>query len=184
MRARGDRPDRHTVDPLSPDEDVLESLYVVNKVAKQRADDATDAYDRGDITQSNVHAARKDALYRTKTAVLTRIVTADPTAVTGEYHAIDGSVWLLVDVHGWTFHQPPYAFGRGLTDRIAIENTPDEPLDVPYERDPTVSRTDRSLKQALCVLAARGVNANDHLERPTVSGEHDQLVDVRWSYLR
>ena len=177
-------PPRNTVDPLEPDDDLLESLYVVNKVAKRLADEATAAYDRGDVTESNVASARKDALYRTKTEVLNRIVAGDPDAVTGEYHAVHGDVWLLVTVNGWEFHQPPYAFGSDLTDRIETANSAAEPRDVPYVRDASVERSDRSLEEALRGLAERGVDANDHLAQPTISGEHDRLVDVRWAFLR
>ena len=162
--------DRIPVDSLDPDDDLLESLYVVNKVAKRLADEATAAYDRGDITESNVRSARKDALYRTKTEVLNRIVASD--------------VWLLVTVNGWEFHQPPHAFGSDLTDRIAVTNSVDEPRDVPYVRDAAVERSDRSLEAALRTLAERGVDANDHLARPTIRGENDRLTDVRWSCLR
>jgi len=158
------------VEPLEPDDDLLESLYVTNKVAKQLADEATEAYDRGDATRSNVCSARKDALYRTKTTVLNRIVAHDPSLVTGEYHAINGDVWLLVTVNGWEFHQPPYAFGSDLTDRIEITNSPDEPADVPYVREAGVERSNRSLEEALVALADRGVNANDSLARSTVQG--------------
>ena len=172
------------VEPLEPDDDLLESLYVTNKVAKQLADEATEAYDRGDATRSNVCSARKDALYRTKTTVLNRIVAHDPSLVTGEYHAINGDVWLLVTVNGWEFHQPPYAFGSDLTDRIEITNSPDEPADVPYVREVGVERSNRSLEEALVALADRGVNANDSLARSTVQGKRDQIVDVRWSCLR
>ena len=176
--------DRIPVDSLDPDDDLLESLYVVNKVAKRLADEATAAYDRGDITESNVRSARKNALYRTKTEVLNRIVASDPAAVAGEYHAVNGDVWLLVTVNGWEFHQPPHAFGSDLTDRIAVTNSVDEPRDVPYVRDAAVERSDRSLEAALRTLAERGVDANDHLARPTIRGENDRLTDVRWSCLR
>ena len=172
------------MDPLEPTEDLLESLYVVNKVAKRLADEATAAYERGDITESNVQSARKDALYRTKTAVLSRIVANDPADVVGEYHSVHGDTWLLLTVNGWKFHQPPHAFGTDLTDRIETVNTADEPRDIPYVRDAAVERSERSLEDALVDLADRGVNANEHLARPTVSGERDQLVDVRWSCLR
>jgi len=172
------------VEPLEPDDDLLESLYVTNKVAKQLADEATEAYDRGDITRSNVCSARKDALYRTKTTVLDRIVAHDPSLVAGEYHAINGDVWLLVTVNGWEFHQPPHAFGTDLTDRIAIANSLAEPADVPYVREADVERSDRSLEAALVALAERGVNANDYLSNSTIQGERDQIVDVRWSCLR
>ena len=92
------------MEPLEPDDDLLESLYVVNKAAKRLADEATSAYERGDVTRSNVNSARKDALYRTKTAVLNRIVAFDPDRVVGEYHSVNGDTWLLVTVDGWAFH--------------------------------------------------------------------------------
>lgn len=176
-------PKEDTVEPLEPSEDLLESLYVVNKVAKQLADDATDAYERGDATRSNVCSARKEALYRTKTTVLSRIVAHDPTTVSGEYHAINGDAWLHLTVNGWRFHQPPRAIDGDLTDRIDISNSPSSPRNAPYVRDSSVERSDRSLEEALCHLADCGVNANDHLARPTISGTHDRIVDVRWSYL-
>ena len=171
------------MDPLEPTDDLLESLYVVNKVAKQFADEATAAYERGDLTESNVRSARKDALYRTKTAVLSRVVAHDPSRVTGEYHAINGDVWLFLDVNGWKFHQPAYAIGGDLTDAIDISNSRSDPLDAPYERDSTVERSDRNLAESLSQLADAGVNANDHLARPTVTSEDDRIVDVRWSFL-
>ena len=172
------------MEPLEPDDDLLESLYVVNKAAKRFADEATSAYERGDVTRSNVNSARKDALYRTKTAVLNRIVAFDPDRVVGEYHSVNGDTWLLITVDGWAFHQPPRAFGSDLTDRIEVRNGVDEPRDVAYVRDAASKRSDRSLEDALRGLAERGVDANDHLARPTVSGERDRLVDVRWSCLR
>ena len=172
------------MDPLEPTDDLLESLYVVNKVAKQLADEATAAYERGDITESNVNAARKDALYRTKTTVLSRIVADDPAHVVGEYHSVHGDTWLLLTVNGWEFHQPPYAFGTDLTDQIETVNDINEPRNVPYVREAEVKRSDRSLEEALIRLAGRDVNANEHLARPTISGERNQLVDVRWSCLR
>ncbi|WP_280586005.1 hypothetical protein [Halorubrum sp. Boch-26] len=171
------------MDPLEPTDDLLESLYVVNKVAKQFADEATAAYDRGDVTESNVRSARKDALYRTKTAVLSRIVAHEDAHVTGEYHAIDGDVWLFLAVGDWRFHQPPRAIGADLAGEVNIANAPEEPIDAPYERDASVERSDRSLEDALIRLANAGVNANDHLARPTVTSEHDRIVDVRWSFL-
>ncbi|MGQ3327756.1 MULTISPECIES: hypothetical protein [Halorubrum] len=171
------------MDPLEPTDDLLESLYVVNKVAKQFADEASAAYERGDLTESNVRSARKDALYRTKTAVLSRVVAHDPSRVSGEYHAINGDVWLFLDVDGWKFHQPAYAIGGELTDAIDIANARSDPLDAPYVRDSAVERSDRTLAEALSRLADAGVNANDHLARPTVTSEHDRIVDVRWSFL-
>ncbi|ELZ39574.1 hypothetical protein [Halorubrum tebenquichense] len=169
--------------PLEPTDDLLESLYVVNKVAKQFADEATAAYERGDVTESNVRSARKDALYRLKTAVLSRIVAYDADRVAGEYHAINGDVWLFLTVGDWHFHQPPHAIGSDLTDAIEISNSRANPFDAPYVRDASVERSDRTLDEALSRLADAGVNANDHLARPTVTGEHDRLVDVRWSFL-
>jgi hypothetical protein len=171
------------VDPLEPTDDLLESLYVVNKVAKRFADEATAAYDRGDVTESNVRSARKDALYRTKTAVLSRIVAHEGSDVTGEYHAINGDVWLFLAVGDWRFHQPPRAIGSDLADEVDVANDPAEPIDAPYERDASVERSDRSLEDALTRLADAGVNANDHLARPTVTTGDDRIVDVRWSYL-
>ncbi|GAB7010328.1 hypothetical protein [Halorubrum trueperi] len=171
------------MDPLEPTDDLLESLYVVNKIAKQFADEATAAYERGDVTESNVRSARKDALYRTKTAVLSRVVAHDSSHVTGEYHAINGDVWLFLAVGDWRFHQPPHAIGSGLTDEIDIANERSEPVDAPYVRDSSVDRSDRTLEEALSRLADAGVNANDHLARPTVTSEHDRIVDVRWSHL-
>jgi len=171
------------VDPIEPTDDLLESLYVVNKVAKRFADEATAAYDRGDVAESNVRSARKDALYRTKTAVLSRIVAHEESRVTGEYHAINGDVWLFLAVRGWHFHQPRRAIGAALADEVDVANAPDEPIDAPYERDASVERSDRSLEDALARLAEAGVNANDHLARPTVTTEHDRIVDVRWSFL-
>ncbi len=172
------------MEPLEPDDDLLESLYVVNKAAKRLADEATAAYERGDVTRSNVTSARKDALYRTKTTVLNRIVAFDPDRVVGEYHSVHSDTWLLVTVDGWKFHQPPRAFGSDLTDRIEVQNRIDEPRDVPYVREAASPRSDRSLEDALRRLAERDINANDHLARPTVSGDRDRLVDVRWSCLR
>jgi len=171
------------VEPLEPTDDLLESLYVVNKAAKRLADEATAAYDRGDIAESNVRSARKDALYRTKTAVLSRVVAHDPTRVTGAYHAIDGDVWLFLSVGDWQFHQPPRAFGGDLTDAIETRNAPSDPIDAPYVRDPTAERSDRTLEEALSRLADAGVNANDRLARPTVTTERDRIVDVRWPFL-
>lgn len=171
------------MDPLEPTDDLLESLYVVNKVAKQFADEATAAYERGDVTESNVRSARKDALYRAKTAVLSRVVAHDPSHVTGEYHAINGDVWLFLSVGEWRFHQPPHAIGSDLTDAIEISNSREEPLDAPYVRDSSVERSDRSLEAALTQLADEGVNANKYLTSPTVTSEHDRIVDVRWSCL-
>ncbi|SNR31808.1 hypothetical protein [Halorubrum vacuolatum] len=172
------------MEPLEPTDDLLESLYVVNKVAKQLADEATVAYERDDVTRSNRCSARKEALYRTKTTVLTRVVAYDPTRVTGEYHAINGDPWLHLTVDGWHFHQPPRAIGEALTDRIEVKNTESTPREAPYVRDATVKRSDRSLERALIHLAAHGVNANDHLPAPTISGTDDRLVDVRWACLR
>jgi len=172
------------VDPLEPTDDLLESLYVVNKAAKRLADEATAAYERGDVTESNVNAARKDALYRTKTTVLSRIVADDPAHAIGAYHSIHGDTWLLLTVNGWEFHQPPHAFGTDLTDRIETVNDITDPRDVPYVREAAAERSDLSLEDALRRLAERGVNANDHLARPTISGERDRLVDVRWPCLR
>ena len=169
--------------PLEPTDDLLESLYVVNKVAKQFADEATAAYERGDITESNVRSARKDALYRLKTAVLSRVVAYDADEVTGEYHAINGDVWLFLTVGDWHFHQPSHAIGGDLTDAIAISNSQANPIDAPYERDAAVKRSDRTLEEALSRLAEVGANANDHLARPTVTSERDRIVDVRWSFL-
>ncbi|MFW5974475.1 MAG: hypothetical protein ACOCPZ_03760 [Natrialbaceae archaeon] len=169
--------------PLEPTDDLLESLYVVNKVAKQLADEATAAYERGDVTESNVRSAQKNALYRLKTTVLSRIVAHDPASVTGEYHAINGDVWLFLTVGDWKFHQPPYAIGGELADAIETANSPSDPIDAPYVRDSTVDRSDRTLEDALSRLADAGVNANDHLARPTVTSENDRIVDVRWSYL-
>ena len=172
-----------TVDPLEPTADLLESLYVVNKVAKQFADEATAAYERGDLTESNVQSARKDALYRTKTAVLSRVVAHDPSRVSGEYHAINGDVWLFLSIDGWHFHQPAYAIGGELTDAIEIANDRSAPIDAPYARDSSVERSDRTLAESLSRLADAGVNANDHLARPTVTSADDRIVDVRWSFL-
>ncbi|MFD1571532.1 hypothetical protein [Halorubrum laminariae] len=171
------------MDPLEPTDDLLESLYVVNKAAKQFADEATDAYDRGDVTESNVRSARKDALYRTKTAVITRVVAHDPAHVTGEYHSIHGDVWLFLRIGDWRFHQPPHAIGNDLTDQIETTNDRTDPNDTPYVRDSSIARSDRTLDEALSRLADAGVNANDYLARPTVTTEHDRIVDVRWSHL-
>ncbi|GAB3694504.1 hypothetical protein [Halorubrum pallidum] len=171
------------MDALEPTDDLLESLYVVNKAAKQLADEATAAYDRGDVTESNVRSARKDALYRTKTDVIARVVAHDPSHVTGEYHSIHGDVWLFLRIGDWRFHQPPHAIGRDLTDQIQTENDRSEPIDAPYVRDSSITRSDRTLEEALSRLADAGINANDHLARSTVTSEHDRIVDVRWSHL-
>ena len=168
------------MDPLEPTDDLLESLYVINKAAKRLADEATAAYERGDITGSNVCSAKKEALYRLKTTVLGRIVAHDPTAVQGEFHAINGDVWLHLSVHGWDFHQPPHAIGSELAGRIDVSNSPRTPRDAPYERSAEADRSNRTLEEALRHLSALGVNANDHLATPTIRGTNDRIVDVRW----
>ncbi|GAB6877890.1 hypothetical protein JCM17823_01640 [Halorubrum gandharaense] len=172
------------MDPLEPTDDLLESLYVVNKVAKQLSDEATDAYDRGDATRSNVCSARKNALYRLKSEVIARVVAHDPSAVVGEYHAINGDAWLHLSVGDWNFHQPPYAIGSELTNAIRVTNSADAPRDAPYDRSAAVERSERSIEDALTRLADAGANANDHLQRPTVTSADDRIVDVRWSCLR
>ncbi len=183
-RPARDGNEEHTVDPLEPTDDLLESLYVINKVAKRLADEATAAYERGDVTGSNRRSARKEALYRTKTTLLSRMIAYDPTRVVGEYHAINGDAWLFLTVDGWHFHQPPRAIGGELLDRIEVTNAATSPRDAPYVRDATVERSDRTLEEALRHLASHGVDANDHLATPTISGTDDRLVDVRWACLR
>lgn len=157
-----------------PSEDVLESLYNLNKHAKKYGELGTENYRAGKKTTAKANSNKKKALYAVKERVLQEILDAADRIV---IHDIDGRDFYCLYFGDWSFHSP-------------IEN-----LDVPseavegeevledFEADSEKERSDKSLKASLLhIEEAFGVNANRYLpDKYLYYGSNRHFIG--WKYL-
>lgn len=155
-----------------PTEETLQSLFKINKHAREYADNAQRHYQRRKHYSAQRNSARKTALYSVKAAVLSKI-TDEADQI--EKHKIDDRTYFCLYFDRWSFHCtldelniPP--------DQVENEHTK---VLGDFEKDSDVGTLSRSLKESLLHLHdVFGVNANDHLSRRRVG---DYFTG--WTYL-
>ena len=150
----------------------LESLYVINKKAKQYSEKSVEAYESGNGKNAKKNSERKEALYDLKTDVINEI---KEKAEKVELHRSEGFDMYCMYFDEFSFHVPANEIGK-----IRYEDTKvfDE-----FEVDSEKEATTRSLKDSLLHIQDEfGFNANDYLSVRRlryISGSYF----VGWTYL-
>lgn len=175
--------DWEAIGEVYPTEEVLEAVYIINKHAKRFATKASEAYEQGRGAKARAYSLQKDALYTTKSVVLHGIVKAAPHAVDTEWHRIDGTPFLSLSVDGWSFHQPSDSVTADLLECLGeVPVTRATARSIEYDADEAVEQSDPSIVDALRVLNAVGVNANDYLAQTEVVHEAGYWT-IEWQFL-
>jgi hypothetical protein len=169
----------------------LEALFVVNRIAKQYARRATDAYEQGFGGAAKTESLRKGALYRLKSHVLGVLYVRDDVDEI-QKHYIDGEAYYCLQIGEFQFHAPIVEFEESVnrldTDTDgASGDSPDssrveeEVTDVEYLSEFTTSDTVpgemMSEREALQHIAREFRSANTFVH-PFNDGR-----PIGWSYL-
>lgn len=95
--------------------DTLEALFVINKRAKQYAQQATEAYERGYGGLAKTDSLRKEALYALKSHVLARLyLRGDVKEI--QLHHIDDRKYYCFSIKEYKFHTPIDEFERTVQE--------------------------------------------------------------------
>lgn len=139
-------------------EDVLTALYVVNKHAKQFADEARRSYTQRNHSTAEINSERKEALYALKHHVLTQL---QPQADRIAKHTIAGSDYYYLQFEdGWGFQIP--------TEELSVSDVYETETLSNFTKDGRITGVSMSLKQALITLNDElNANANDFLPSPS-----------------
>lgn len=134
--------------------EVLTALYVVNKHAKQFADEAKRAYSNRNHDNAEINSDQKEALYEMKHTALQQL---EPNAERIERHTISGSdYYYLYFKQDWGFHIP--------VSKLSNPNVDETKQLSNFTKDGRVEGVSVSLKQALITLNDElNLNANDFL---------------------
>lgn len=155
----------------------LESIYRINKAAKQQASLANDAYNAGRPRDAKKHSNRKAALYKTKAHAISRISDA---ATCVERHSIDDSNYYCLYFGDWSYHLPvdTPVLPVGESDVEATYALSDfETSHVPVE-------TTLPLREALeHVESELNINANDFADPLPPTGTIGMPESVGWPFL-
>jgi len=163
-------------------EDLLESIYVVNKHAKKEAEKATTNYQQNRKQEAKHHSNRKKALYITKRQALQQIQhTVEKITI----DTIDSTNYYCLYFHHngdfWAFHTPQKEFRLQYTDPLhkPIKQTLSD-----FSKTTTIPEEYKTLKQALLYLKTHlQINANNHLPTSTSSlSVHDPTTPQTQSH--
>lgn len=150
---------------------LLKSLYVINKHAKQYAEQATDNYNSGKKATAKQNSVRKEALYTVKSLVLDQI---KDNANTITLHKINSQTYYCFDFDKFSFHSPYRCHD------ISVDTDIKELQEFSTSSNKSCNQ---SLKESLQYIKTNtGINANNHLEQDYVSYSH-QSYFTGWSYL-
>jgi hypothetical protein len=174
------------LDTLSQTNDVLQSIYTVNRHAKRFDEQATSAYHAGQGAEARAYSLRKRALYRTKTVAIHRLGKADPTAVRVVRHELNGNnetyclYFTPVDRNEdreYSFHQPLDAVEPELLqDVTGSDDRSTLPLEtISFDTTSETDSLERSLSDAISTLRAHDLDPNDYLDATVVE-------DYEWGY--
>lgn len=153
------------------DEEVMKSLYVLNKHAKQYAELASENYHIGKKTTAKANSNKKKALYDVKSTVLYKIQGEAERIME---HTIDGEKYYCLYFDGYSFHVP--------VDDISI-NQPVDGSDEIYIDNSSEKEINRSLKDSLlCIQNELGLNANNRLPEKKIDYGHNRYF-IGWKYL-
>lgn len=135
-------------------DEVLTALYVVNKHAKQFADEARRSYSNRNHEDAETNSEQKEALYKLKHTALQQL---EPNAERIERHTISGSdYYYLYFKQDWGFHIPVSKLSNPSVDETKELSN--------FSKDGRVEGVSLSLKQALITLNTElNLNANDFL---------------------
>lgn len=92
------------------EENIAESLYIINKSAKKSRDTKQENYYRGNFQVVGTSKTRQGKLYDLKNAVIHKLLSENKINIIG-YHkqnSYDGSInhLILLELKGFTFHLP------------------------------------------------------------------------------
>lgn len=150
---------------------LLQSLYVINKHAKQYAEQATENYHAGNKTTARQNSIKKDALYTVKSLVLDTIKD-DANNIT--LHKINSKTYYCFTFDEFSFHSPY------RDHNISVDGDVTKLSNFSTSSD---KQCNRSLKDSLQYISSHtGINANNHLKQEYVSYSHRSYF-TGWSYL-
>jgi len=156
----------------------LKALYQLNTVAKQYAESAADAYNKGFGEQARVDSQRKKGLYGLKRAILGELRESGCVDAI-RTHEIDGRNYYCLYVGEFSFHTPTDEWHDPL------QNAGDDAVTLAsFDADPSNRNTvkDMNERDALTHLSAVFGSPNHYIKSPFT---HDQYGGrfVGWSYL-
>lgn len=156
-------------------QEILESLYVINKHARKYAQKAHEHYLADRHAPAARNSARKEALYDLKGRVLSGL-TGHAERI--ERHRIDGKEYLCLYINGFAFHALPdeIDLGSAQVDEAVEELSG-------FEKTAEKEGTSRTLKVSLLYLQEEfGISANDLLPKREASYAHRTSFNG-WKYL-
>lgn len=174
------------LDGLPQTNDILQSIYTINRHAKQLDEQAASAYRADQGAEARAYSLRKRALYRTKTVAIHRLVKADPAAVRIVRHELNGDnetyCLYLSPVDGdedreYSFHQPLDAVDPELLrDVTGSDDRSTLPLEtISFDTTSETDSLERSLSDAISTLRQHDLDPDDYLDATVVE-------DYDWSY--
>ena len=156
----------------------LKALYYLNTVAKQYAESAEKAYDKGLKGMARVHSQRKKGLYGLKRAILGELLT-NGCVDDIRTHEIEGRRYYCLYVGEFSFHSPTDEWDTPLQD------APDSAVELEsFDSDPSNRNTfdDMSEQEALKHLSEVFESPNYYIQSP-FTDDHYGGRFVGWSYL-
>jgi hypothetical protein len=153
------------------DKELMSSLYVVNKHAKQYAEQATKNYQMGKGATAKQNSVRKKSLYKVKSLILEDL-TEQTTDI--QIHKIDNQLYYCFIFEDYSFHSPISEHS------FSLEKDVEELSGFETSAEKTISR---SLKESLLYITTHTTyNPNDYLEQEYVSYPSGHYF-IGWSYL-
>lgn len=160
-------------------DDLMKSVYKLNKQARKYADLAEYNYKIGKKATAKANSVRKKALYDLKTDILSLLYRSD-VVDSIRCHKINNRLYWLFEMESWSFHVPVDHLDIDTTD-VANPNDPVELVD--FHKSQKANRTSRSLKESLLFIQNKlDLSANDYLSQSHLKYGCDSYF-AGWSYL-
>lgn len=152
-------------------DELLQSLYVINKHAKQYAEQGTENYRKGKKASAKRNSVRKDALYTLKSLILDDIKD-DAKEIT--IHRIESNIFYCFTFKEYSFHSPYNQ--HEIQVETDIESLDD--FDSSSEKEIT-----RSLKESLQYITEHTeYNPNEYLTQQYIDYPSGSYF-TGWSYI-
>lgn len=152
--------------------ETLQSLYIINKHAKKYAEKGTENYRKGKKTTAKANSNKKEALYRLKEKVLTRL---EDKAERIELHEIDGEDFYCFYFDQFSFHTPK--------ENIEVNSQVENERELEEFQKDSEKEIQRTLKDSLKHLQEEfNLNANNFLPQKKLDYGYKRYF-IGWKYL-
>lgn len=154
----------------------LKALHHLNKVAKEHAESAEEAYNARWKREARIHSQRKKALYNLKRVILGEFVE-NGCVDNIRMHEIDGRTYYCLYVGEFSFHSPISEWDESL------KGAPESATELDsFDSDPSNRADDMPTRKALKHLTEAFESPNYHIESPFADNNYGGTF-VGWSYL-